>query len=38
VEDRIPYKEGYSKGQSLKTLEQIGNLTGVIREVAGWKP
>ncbi|GAB7328632.1 hypothetical protein MBLNU13_g00570t1 [Cladosporium sp. NU13] len=38
AEDRIPYKEGYSKGKSLKTMEQIGNLTQTVREVAGWKP
>lgn len=38
AEDRIPYREGYSKGNSIKTAEQLGNLTVAVREVAGWKP
>jgi hypothetical protein len=38
AEDRIAYKEGYSKGQSVKTLEQVGNMTQAVRAVAGWKP
>jgi hypothetical protein len=37
AEDRIAYREGYSKGSSVKTAEQIGNTTVAVRAVAGWK-
>jgi hypothetical protein len=37
AEDRIAYREGYSKGSSVKTAEDIGNMTVAVRAVAGWK-
>ncbi|RDW66591.1 hypothetical protein BP5796_09340 [Coleophoma crateriformis] len=38
AEDRIAYKEGYTKGKSIKTNTQLGNMTQAIRALAGWKP
>ncbi|KAF4440400.1 hypothetical protein F53441_12348 [Fusarium austroafricanum] len=37
-EDRIAYKEGYSKGKSVKTGKQLGDMTQAVRAVVGWKP
>ncbi|KAJ4252486.1 hypothetical protein NW762_011087 [Fusarium torreyae] len=37
-EDRIAYKEGYSKGKSVKTGKQLGDITTSMRKAIGWKP
>ncbi|KAF7544094.1 heme-thiolate peroxidase [Stylonectria norvegica] len=36
-EDRIAYREGYSKGKVIKTGMDIGNMTVAVRAVAGWQ-
>ncbi|KIW28391.1 uncharacterized protein PV07_08059 [Cladophialophora immunda] len=38
AEDRIAYAEGYTKGQKIKTGEQLQNMTTAVRAVVGWKP
>lgn len=38
AEERIPYREGYSRALSVKTLEQLGNLTLALRALAGRNP
>ncbi|CAM1505792.1 Fc.00g114290.m01.CDS01 [Cosmosporella sp. VM-42] len=37
-EDRIAYREGYSKGKVIKTGKDIQNMTAALRAVAGWQP
>lgn len=37
AEDRIAYKEGYSKGSTVKNETHIGDMTIAVRAVVGWE-
>ncbi|GKZ51394.1 hypothetical protein AbraIFM66951_005644 [Aspergillus brasiliensis] len=36
-EDRIPYREGYQKGNTTKNPQTLGAMTQTLRDIVGWK-